>query len=137
MFFVLYVCAIVLVKTVGATPPEDKNYDFLIYRFGSIIDSMLTLFVLMSSPNFVIYQDEEGLLDAHPPFVIFLIMFITFGSFGMIALLTGLISESMFQKNEVRKEQLRIEQEEMKAVITMRCEALFNLIDMKVASESG
>jgi len=137
MFFVLYVCSIVLVKTVGNTPVTDKNYEFLIYRYGSIVDSMLTLFVLMSSPNFVIYQDEEGLLDAHPPFVIFLIMFITFGSFGMIALLTGVISESMFQKNEVRKEQIRIEQEEMKEVITSKCEMMFESIDIKCSTDGG
>jgi voltage-gated sodium channel len=135
MFFVLYVCSIVLVKTVGQTSPDDKNYEFLTYRYGSIIDSMLTLFVLMSSPNFVIYQDEDGLLDAHPPFVVFLIMFITFGSFGMIALLTGVISESMFQKNEVRKEQVRIEQEEMKEHITRECASLFTTVEIDGCTE--
>merc|ERR1719253_1385260 len=129
MFFVLYVCSIVLVKTIGQTPPDDKNYDFLVYKYGTIVDSMLTLFVLMSSPNFVIYQDEEGLIDDYPPFVMFLVMFITFGSFGMIALLTGVISESMFQKNEVRKEQMRIEQEEMKQMITSKCEAMFEVME--------
>jgi len=129
MFFVLYVCSIVLVKTIGSTDPNDMNYEFVHFRFGSIKDSMLTLFVLMSSPNFVIYEDEEGLIDNHPYFGSFLVMFITFGSFGMIALLTGVISESMFQKNEVRKEQARIEQEDMKNIIIQKCEIMFAEID--------
>lgn len=137
MFFVLYVCSIVLVKTIGSSEASDDNHEFLTYRFGTILDSMLTLFVLMSSPNFVIYQDEEGLLDAHPPFVVFLVMFITFGSFGMIALLTGVISESMFQKNEVRKEQNRIEQEDMKRIITSKCEEMFAGIELKHADNGG
>lgn len=128
MFFVLYVCAIVLVKTMGSTEDSDSNHAFLDLRYGNMVDAMLTLFVLMSSPNFYIYQDEEGLLRGHPAFCIFLIFFITFGSFGMIALLTGVISESMFEKNEVRKEQNRIEQEEMKRSISERCKALFDSV---------
>lgn len=137
MFFVLYVCSIVLVKTIGSTDPDDMNYEFVMFRYGCIKDSMLTLFVLMSSPNFVIYEDEEGLIDNHPYFGGFLVMFITFGSFGMIALLTGVISESMFQKNEVRKEQARIEQEEMKRMIMSKCEILFSEIDPSHFVTSG
>jgi len=135
MFFVLYVCSIVLVKTIGSPPPDDRNYDFLVFHYGSIIESMLTLFVLMSSPNFYIYQDEEGLLEDHVPFIIFLIIFITIGSFGMIALLTGVINESMFQKNEVRMEQKRIEQEDMKSLITYRCADMYETVVVNGAVE--
>merc|ERR1719482_650498 len=110
----LYVCGIVLVRTIGRPPSTDPHYDFLSERFGTIVDSMITLFVLMSSPNLPVYQDEVGLLDAKPFLTMFLIVFITFGSFGMIALLTGVINESMFENNELRKEEKRHQHEKMR-----------------------
>jgi len=125
MVFMLYVCSIVLVKTVGRPSEDDPYYDFMAYRFGHILDSMLTLFILMSSPNLPTYEDQEGLLQSHPVLTIFLCGFIIFGSFGIIALLTGVISESMFEKNEVRKEQVRQEHEEMRKSLGQRCEQLF------------
>jgi hypothetical protein len=64
MCFVLYVCAIVLVHTVGRTHPTDVHFDFLNERFGSIAQAMITLFVLMSSPNLPVYQDEMACLKA-------------------------------------------------------------------------
>merc|ERR1719253_721136 len=126
MLFVLYVCSIVLVKTVGRPPQDDPYREFMSYRFGHILDSMLTLFILMSSPNLPTYEDQEGLLQQHPVLTLFLCGFIIFGSFGIIALLTGVISESMFEKNEVRKEQVRQEHEEMRRTLGERCEALFH-----------
>lgn len=40
-----------------------------------------------------------------PIMLVFLVGFIIFGSFGMIALLTGVISETMFEKNALRQEE--------------------------------
>lgn len=111
MAFVLYMCAIVLVKTVGRLPSSDHHYMFLNDRFGSVVESMLTLFVLMSSPNMLTYQDETGLLEEKPLLTVFLIGFITFGSFGMIAMLTGVINQAMFENNNLRKEEERLEHE--------------------------
>jgi len=125
MIFVLYVCSIVLVKTVGRPPDDDQYAEFMSYRFGHILDSMLTLFILMSSPNLPTYEEQEGLLQSHPFLTLFLCGFIIFGSFGIIALLTGVISESMFEKNEVRKDQVRAEHEEMRRTLGERCERLF------------
>merc|ERR1711971_1330882 len=107
MLVILYCCAICLVKTVGHPPAEDPNKLFLEYHFSTIITSMLTLFVLMSSPDLPDYLAEPGLLAGRPIFGCFLIGFIVVGSFGMIALLTGVISESMFEKNNLRIEQSR------------------------------
>merc|ERR1719498_687008 len=128
MAFVLYVTSIVLVKTIGRPPQTDDHYDFLSYHFGSIIDSMITLFVLMSSPNLPVYQDEEGLLQEKPLLGVFLIGFITFGSFGIIAMLTGVISESMFEKNEMRKEEAHAEHEAMRNSLGDHCKALFETL---------
>jgi len=125
MSFILYVTSIVLVKTIGRPPESDPHYEFMNYKFGSIIESMLSLFVLMSSPNLPVYQDEVGLLAEKPVFCIFLILFITFGSFGIIAMLTGVISESMFEKNEMRKQEAREEHEEMRLNLGTHCAALF------------
>jgi len=133
MSFILYVTSIVLVKTIGRPPQSDPHYEFMNYKFGSIIESMLSLFVLMSSPNLPVYQDEVGLLAEKPLFCIFLILFITFGSFGIIAMLTGVISESMFEKNEMRKAEAREEHEEMRANLGDHCGALF----MTIAIEGG
>jgi len=128
MCFVLYVCSIVLVRTVGRLPETDEHYEFLQYRFGGIPETMLTLFVLMSSPNLPIYQDEQGLLESKPIFCLFLVGFITFGSFGIIAMLTGVISESMFEKNEMRKEEARQEFDAMRKDLGRRAKELFETL---------
>lgn len=125
MTFVLYTCSIIMVKTVGRPHPDDPHRHFLEEHFGTVLSSMLTLFVLMSSPNMPVYQDEEGLLASRPFLTIFLICFIIFGSFGMIALLTGVISESMFEKNDLRKEEARLELESMRHTMEERCEHIF------------
>merc|ERR1719482_2368732 len=130
MTFIIYVCAIIMVKTVGRPDASDEHHDFLNYHFGGVIPSMITLFVLMSSPNLPIYQDEAGLLEERPFFSIFLVVFIIFGSFGMIALLTGVISESMFEKNDMRKEEERIEHENMRKNMQLRCKVLFHSLSL-------
>merc|ERR1719487_918167 len=56
MSFLLYVCGIVLVKTVGRPPNSDAHHDFMSERFGTVVDSMITLFILMSSPNLYEYR---------------------------------------------------------------------------------
>merc|ERR1719161_210845 len=55
-----------------------------------------------------------------------MISFIILGSFGMIALLTGVISESMFQKNNVRIEEERLERESKRQGLTKICGELFD-----------
>lgn len=106
MLFMLYVCSIILVRTVGR---EQGSYsDFLGGQFGNIPTSMLTLFELMSQPNLLPYHE---LIPSHPLLALFLIAFIIFGSFGMIALLTGVISESMHEKTNIRMEEERNDRE--------------------------
>jgi len=136
MCFVLYVCAIVLVKTIGRTPSSDPHYDFLHPKFDNIPACMITLFVLMSSPNLPIYQDELGLLETRPYFTMFLIVFITFGSFGMLAMLTGVINESMFENNELRKTEQREQHEQMRAIFCEECSELFQDIPINANGEA-
>lgn len=126
MGFVLYVCALVLVKTVGRPPQSDLHLEFMTSHFGNIGESMISLFVLMSSPNLPVYQEEDGLLHQHPYLTMFLIAFITFGSFGMLAMLTGVINESMFENNELQKAEKRTLHEEMRMSLGERTADLFD-----------
>merc|ERR1712032_1079013 len=61
-----------------------------------------------AEPDLGAYRD---IMPEYPFLTFFLIFYIMFGSFGMIALLTGVISESMFEKNQVRMEEDRQERE--------------------------
>jgi voltage-gated sodium channel len=122
MVFVLYVCSIVLVRTVGSLPESDEHQPFLHEQYGSIITSMLTLFEMMSSPNMIAYH---GMRESKPILTVFLIAFIVFGSFGMIALLTGVISESMFEKNSLRLESERLERESKRKMLVHELQVLF------------
>eukprot|EP00928_Gymnodinium_smaydae_P003437 TRINITY_DN11237_c0_g1_i1.p1 TRINITY_DN11237_c0_g1~~TRINITY_DN11237_c0_g1_i1.p1 ORF type:complete len:933 (+),score=238.70 TRINITY_DN11237_c0_g1_i1:125-2923(+) len=137
MCFVLYICAIVMVKTVGRPDASDPHEAFLRQHFGNVPSSMLTLFVLMSSPNLPVYQDEIGLLESRPLLTLFLIVFILFGSFGMIALLTGVISESMFEKNDLRKDEARQELETMHETMGLRCGTLFDMLEHNEEGEAN
>jgi len=137
MAFILYVCGIIMVKTVGRPDEDDPHYQFMNYHYGHVIPAMLTLFVLMSSPNLPVYQDEAGLLEAHPFFAIFLVIFIIFGSFGMIALLTGVISQSMFEKNDMKKEEERAEHEILRKNMQTECSRLFNSLPLDEEEEAS
>jgi len=123
MFFVLYVCSIVLVRTVGHAPDDDPNAELLHRKFGSIIVAMFTLFEIMASPTL---EDYEDIIWDRPCMAVFIIAFIIFGSFGMIALLTGVISESMFDKNNLRMEEERMERENTRKLLVLTCEKLFD-----------
>merc|ERR1719159_2188669 len=63
MFASLYICSIVLVKTVGQVDKEDPNHDFLQERFGTIPRTMLMLFEVMSNPDLEQYRPLFG---SHP-----------------------------------------------------------------------
>jgi len=134
MTTVLYVCSIILVRTVGLTSEDDPHKEFLEARFGCIVHSMLTLFEVMSTPNLQQYQD---LLAGHVVLTCFLIAFIIFGSFGMIALLTGVISESMFEKNQLRIEDERLDRESKRKVLGQRCAELFDEADQNDRREAS
>jgi len=123
MTCILYMCAIVLVRTIGRPDVSVPDKDFWTDRYGTILQSMLTLFELMSSPSLVEYQ---GKLERCPALACFLVIFIITGSFGMIALLTGVISESMFEKNQIRAEEERLEHEARRINMSGRLSELFD-----------
>jgi len=130
MGFVLYVCAIVLTRNYAGLPVSDPHHLFFANKFGSIPQSMLTLFELMSQPDLSAYHDShQSVLASHCELVPFLVAFIIFGSFGMIALLTGVISESMFEKNQARIEEERQEQNQRREKLRTECDVVFRNID--------
>lgn len=123
MAFMLYTWSIILVRTVGQLSDDHAHAAFLRKKFGTIVQSMLTLFELISQPNIEPYTP---VLSSYLPLTGFLIVFIIFGSFGMIALLTGVISESMFSKNEIRQEEARSVREANRQILIKSVEDLFD-----------
>merc|ERR1711933_677519 len=95
----------------------DEHSMMLKDKYGTIVKSMLTLFELMSNPDMNPYHGMRG---TFPFLTIFLMVFIIFGSFGMIALLTGVISESMFEKNAMKLDSERIERERRRKALLRR-----------------
>jgi len=135
MLFALYICSVVLVRTFGGRQHESEAVQRLADTdFHSIPAAMLTLFQMMSEPDLTHFRP---MFDEFPWFCPFLVIFTIFGSFGMIALLTGVISESMFEKNQLRVEEERQHREQLHSLLTERCLALFNEIDGDELNDNG
>jgi len=124
----LYVCAIMLTRLLGhpalktrkADPDgEHPNVDFMLLHFGDVEKSMFTLFELMAHPNI---EEYSLVMTINPYMKAFFVIFIIFGSFAMLSLLTGVISETMIEKSQQQKEEVRwhAEQDRMKFVEQLR-----------------
>jgi len=100
----LYTCSIALTQLLrpgtGNMTAEAKA--FCEEKFGSVMSSMMTLFDIMASPNFGLLS---SIFAANPGIVLFFVFFTVFGSFTMISILTGVISEAMMEKSSNRKEE--------------------------------
>mmetsp|Transcript_13731 Transcript_13731/g.37111 ORF Transcript_13731/g.37111 Transcript_13731/m.37111 type:complete len:761 (+) Transcript_13731:164-2446(+) len=123
MAVTLYVCSIVLARTIGRSAEDDPDYEFWQSRYGSVPVTMFTLFQLMVQPNLVEYRSHFA---KRPFYLVFLVVYIIFASFGMIALLTGVISEAMFQKNQVKLEEERQEREVTRKILLETCQIMFD-----------
>jgi len=135
MMFVLYICSVVLVRTIGHHKFESPALQSLATNFSDITRTMLTLFEIMSQPEL---EQFQPLFNQFPLFGGFLIAFTIFGSFGMIALLTGVISESMFEKNQLRMEEERQQRDLMHRLLSERCFELFDDLEKSGAlNENG
>merc|ERR1719329_1810268 len=117
MVFILYVCAIILVRAVGQMQ-DHADYEFLLTKFGNIPISMLTLFELTVNPYLEPYR---SVLGQDWELTICIIGFVIFGSFGMIALLTGVIHESMFEKNMLKLEEEQQQRDAKRRVLLELC----------------
>lgn len=123
MLFILYVCSIILVRSVGQLSDDTPHSEFLTACFGNILVSMLTLFELMVNP----YLDPYHVVFwEHPILTVFILGFVIFGSFGMIALLTGVIHENMFEKNQLRAEEHRQERDNKRKTLLKSCGLIFD-----------
>jgi hypothetical protein len=118
----LFICGVFLTRLLGRPLglevllenkelPEDELADAQFYQdsFGSVPKSMFTLFTLMATPDLSRMQIA---MHHRPGVTLFFIGWIVFGSFAMISILTGVISESMVSKGQMRKENMRFEEEE-------------------------
>lgn len=129
----LYICAVVLVRTLGHSSQEDPDFPFFKQKFGSVPEAMFTLFQLTVQPELTEYHD---ILIGRPFLTVFLVSFVFFGSLGMIALLTGVLSEAMFEKNMLRMDEGRQEREYMIKEFVVACGELFDTIGRNSLGET-
>merc|ERR1719197_2085813 len=88
---------------------------------------MFVLFELICAPDL---QPFKGVMFQHPPLVVFLIIFVVLGSFGINGLLVALINESILEKNQARLEADRIEREAKRKMMQQRCREVYDAIDV-------
>jgi voltage-gated sodium channel len=125
----LYTCAIVFTRFIGRKELESDDPDReIVAKFGNVPTSMFTLFQIMAHPNLALYApvwDRHGEI-----FKIVFIAFVIVGSWAMLSLLTGVISENMLQKSQARKEEMNLELERKRRQFLERVGALFKKIDV-------
>lgn len=119
----LYVCAVFLARTMGQGEDTDAMSPFWKEKFGSIPTAMFTLFELMADPGHL--RIMKAAMFANPGTMVFFIAYIIFGSFAMLSILTGVISEGMIQKGNAHKEELRFQEEREKMKFMEKLRAYF------------
>lgn len=120
----LYICAIFLTRTLGAL--EGKDNEIYALKFGTVLHSMFTLFELMSNPDL---DSMEQIMLASPAMMMFFVTFIIYGSFAMLSILTGVISEGMIEKGNSHKEEMRFDEEKKKHIFMGKLRTHFELSD--------
>jgi len=117
---VLYICAVALTRILGHPAKANTNGclaggqggddeigpeaeasmreldPFLCKRFGDIRTSMFTLFEIMVHPKI---EEYRAVMDQSVYLKLFFILFVIVGSFAMVSLLTGIVSETMLEKS--------------------------------------
>mmetsp|Transcript_57766 Transcript_57766/g.102521 ORF Transcript_57766/g.102521 Transcript_57766/m.102521 type:complete len:216 (+) Transcript_57766:33-680(+) len=83
---------------------------------------MVTLFQLMAFPDMEkfqpVYRDNPSMKG-------FLILFVVFGAFTMVSVLTGVITEGMLEKSKGRQEEKRFERERARSIFVKRARKVF------------
>eukprot|EP00931_Biecheleriopsis_adriatica_P045173 TRINITY_DN25894_c0_g1_i1.p1 TRINITY_DN25894_c0_g1~~TRINITY_DN25894_c0_g1_i1.p1 ORF type:complete len:735 (+),score=113.99 TRINITY_DN25894_c0_g1_i1:15-2219(+) len=125
--FMLYICAVILVRAYGHIPEDDPDHEFFEQKFGTIPKTMFALFELISAPDL---QPYRAVMFQNPPLVCFLVIFIILGSFGINGLLVALINESILEKNQARIEAERMERETKRKAMQQRCREIFDTLDV-------
>merc|ERR1719460_3186381 len=106
----MYICSIFLTRTLGRMT-AGKGAEVYSTKFSSVLVTMFTLFELMANPDL---ESLEELMLSSPVMMLFFVVFIIYGSFAMLSILTGVISEGMIEKGNSHKEEMRFEEERKK-----------------------
>lgn len=124
---VLYMCALVLVRTYGhvESDTEDERQVFG-EHFSNIPESMFTLFELIVAPNLAAYRK---VMFENPLVCVFFVVFVILGSFGVNGIVVALINENILEKNEARKEAERLDREYKRTVLKNMARELFDQLD--------
>jgi hypothetical protein len=136
LFLLLFVCAIVLTHICAKQYQDEDKLDepmvkFGIERFGTIAQSMFSLFEIMAHPNL---ENVEPMFEYGSGMVVFFIAFIILGSWSMLSLLTGVMSEHMIEKSATRKEEMKSEAQAKRKIFMKNLGRIFTLAD---ADNSG
>lgn len=134
----LFLCAVFLTRMLGqplgADALDSSDLDasdvdhamFYKQAFGTIPQSMLTLFQLMATPDLRLVQTA---IDHSLGVKLFFVSYVVFGSFALLSILTGVISESMVSKGQVRRENMRFEEEARLKAVRQRLREHFKEYD--------
>jgi len=119
---ILYICAIILTRLVGRPSEDDPLALVKQEYFGSVVASMQTLFQLMAFPDMEKFQP---VYRDNPSLQAFFIMFVVFGAFTMVSVLTGVITEGMLEKSKGRQEERRFERERARSQFIRKARKVF------------
>jgi len=132
MTFVLFVSSIILVRVFGSPSEEDENGEFLRSHFSTIRNSMGTLFNLMVAPQLEPYQ---GMMSNGHVLGVIISIFVILGSFGLFALITGVVIENMFEMKRVKVEEDLAEHAQLRLSLERRCKRLYDSMDTNKKGE--
>lgn len=125
---IVYICAIMTTRLIGrpeATGRSKEVSHWMNFRqdhFGTVGVSMVTLFELMAYPDM---EKFKPVYKGSVPIELFLIVFIIFGSFTIVSLLTGVICESMIEKSRKQQDERRLESEQARRDLIEKARVVF------------
>lgn len=116
---IVYVCAIIVTRLIGQ-PLKDGSHestyldDFREEHFGTVITSMVTLFKLMALPDM---ERLEPVFGVMPGIETFIVIFIIFGAFVCVSMLTSILCETMVEKSRRREDERRFDRERTRRML--------------------
>mmetsp|Transcript_4164 Transcript_4164/g.11865 ORF Transcript_4164/g.11865 Transcript_4164/m.11865 type:complete len:442 (+) Transcript_4164:147-1472(+) len=113
---VIYICAVMTTRLLGRPDLDDPLANLREQYFGTISASMLTLFQLMAYPAM---DKFEPLYSDNLPLTVF-VLFIIFGAFTVLSILTGVVSEAMLERSRMQEEERRFETERARTLFVRR-----------------
>merc|ERR550514_375112 len=133
---ILYVCAILLVGTIGHNCSEGETYeDFADCErmFGTIINAIFTLFQVITLESWAMAV-VRPIFEVEPVFALFFVAYLFLTSFGLMNIVVGVIVDNTLETSKENDEKLAKIRERERA---RELEALKVLFEESDADGSG